>query len=111
MKKEKNEFEAKMNNLGFREASEDELPLAVRKHRHALKKKKKKKITISLDGDIIEYFKQVSGGKGYQTVINDALRDLISTKQENIANKLLQDNDFLSALNMKLSKLNESQSG
>ncbi len=109
MNKEKNDFEAKMNNLGFREASEDELPLAIRKHRQSLKKKKK--ITISLDGDVIDYFKQVSGGKGYQTMINDALRDLISTKQESIASKLLNDNDFINALNMKLSKLDESKSG
>ncbi len=111
MKKEKNEFDAKMNNLGFREASEDELPIAVRKHRQALKKKKKKKITISLDGDVIDYFKEVSGGKGYQTMINDALRNLISTKKEGIANKLLNDNDFINALNTKLSKLDESKSG
>lgn len=108
MKKEKNEFETKMNELGFQEASEMELPLAVRKHREALKRKKKQKITISLDGDIIDYFKQVSGGKGYQTMINDALRNLISTNQESIANKLLNDNDFLNSLNAKLSKLNES---
>ncbi len=109
MNKEKNEFEAKMNNLGFREASEDELPLAVRKHRQALKKKKK--ITISLDGDVIDYFKQVSGGKGYQTMINVALRSLIATKQESIANKLLNDNDFINALNIKLAKLDKSKSG
>lgn len=45
----------------------------------------KVRITIRLDGDIIEYFKnQVlsAGGGNYQTRINDALRDYLQ-KQTN----------------------------
>ncbi len=37
----------------------------------------KQRITIRLDGDIIDYFKQQvlkAGGGNYQTLINDALR-------------------------------------
>lgn len=107
MKKEKNDFETKMKELGFREATEDELPPAVRKHRQALKRKKKKRITISIDGDIIDYFKNAAGGKGYQTMINEALRDFISEDREDIARKLLNDKEFLYSLNAKLLKINE----
>lgn len=39
----------------------------------------KKRITIRLDEDIIEYFKQQ--GSGYQTRINDVLRAFILSKQ------------------------------
>jgi len=43
----------------------------------------KKRITIRLDGDIIEHFKnQVleAGGGNYQSLINEALRQHIETK-------------------------------
>ena len=36
----------------------------------------KKRITIRIDEDIIEWFR--SKGKGYQTLINDALRDYVN---------------------------------
>ncbi|MFV1985236.1 MAG: BrnA antitoxin family protein [Thiohalomonadales bacterium] len=45
------------------------------------------RITIRLDGDIIEHFKnQVhsSGGGNYQTLINDALRDYIHERNESL---------------------------
>ena len=45
----------------------------------------KTRITIRLDGDIIEYFKnQVhsAGGGNYQTLINDALRHFIQSETE-----------------------------
>jgi uncharacterized protein (DUF4415 family) len=44
---------------------------------------KKVRITIRLDGDILEYFKQKvlrAGGGNYQTLINEALRDHILTQ-------------------------------
>ena len=43
----------------------------------------KRRITIRLDGDIIDYFKQrvlEAGGGNYQTLINDALRQYIQTQ-------------------------------
>jgi len=47
----------------------------------------KVRITIRLDGDIIDYFKdQVysAGGGNYQTLINDALRDHISSHDKSL---------------------------
>ena len=41
------------------------------------------RITIRLDGDLIEHFKQRvlrAGGGNYQTLINDALREHIQTQ-------------------------------
>ncbi len=43
------------------------------------------RITIRLDGDIIEYFKRQvfdAGGGNYQTLLNDALRNYIQSKNE-----------------------------
>ena len=43
------------------------------------------RITIRLDGDIIDYFKRQvfdAGGGNYQTLLNDALRNYIQSKNE-----------------------------
>jgi uncharacterized protein (DUF4415 family) len=45
----------------------------------------KTRITIRLDDDIIEWFRQqanAQGGGNYQTMINDALREYIQGQQE-----------------------------
>ena len=45
----------------------------------------KVRITIRLDADIIEYFKEQvhkAGGGNYQTMINEALRQYLAKKQE-----------------------------
>lgn len=45
----------------------------------------KTRITIRLDDDIIDWFRQhvhQSGGGNYQTLINDALRDYIQDQRE-----------------------------
>ena len=39
--------------------------------------KGKVRVNIFLDADIIAYFKAQAGGRGYQTLINDALRSSI----------------------------------
>lgn len=44
-------------------------------------KPKKIKVTLSLDKDIIDFFRK--GGRGYQTRINDALRAFVQAQQEN----------------------------
>ena len=36
---------------------------------------RKKKINLTLDPDIVAWFKQRAGGRGYQTLINATLRD------------------------------------
>lgn len=43
----------------------------------AIRQLGKQRVTIMLDSEIIDYFKEKSGGKGYQTLINQALSDVI----------------------------------
>ena len=48
---------------------------------------KKTRITIRLDGDILEWFREradSSGGGNYQTMINEALRHHITTEHESV---------------------------
>ena len=48
---------------------------------------KKIRITIRLDGDIVNYFKQKvheAGGGNYQTLINAALRELVDGKRRRV---------------------------
>jgi len=40
----------------------------------------KTRITIRVDNDILEYFRNKAGGGNYQTLMNDALREYISGK-------------------------------
>jgi len=52
---------------------------------------KKVRITIRLDGDIIEHFKQQvhdAGGGNYQTLINNALRDHINIHDSSLEDAL-----------------------
>lgn len=51
----------------------------------------KVRITIRLDGDIIEHFKQLvheAGGGNYQTLINDALREHIKAHDRSLEKAL-----------------------
>ena len=51
----------------------------------------KVRITIRLDADIIEYFKNIvheAGGGNYQTLINDALREHIQADDEGLEKTL-----------------------
>ena len=51
----------------------------------------KVRITIRLDGDIIQHFKEqvlTSGGGNYQTLINDALRSCINTAEQPLEDTL-----------------------
>lgn len=73
------------------------------------KKENKKAITIMLDPDIIEHFKKQTEGTttGYQTLINQTLREKIDGTQSNknadeLIEKLLQDKNALSRLKAEL---------
>lgn len=72
------------------------------------KKENKKAITIMLDPDIIEYFKvQAENSKvGYQTLINQTLREKINgtgdEKADELIEKLLRDKNALSRLKAEL---------
>ncbi|MBH1971951.1 BrnA antitoxin family protein [Moraxellaceae bacterium AER2_44_116] len=39
---------------------------------------KKQKINITLDPDVVSFFKEKAGGRGYQTLINAALREAMN---------------------------------
>ena len=41
---------------------------------------KKQKINITLDPDVVAWFKQQAGGRGYQTLINATLREAMRQK-------------------------------
>jgi uncharacterized protein (DUF4415 family) len=60
--------------------TDDDFKHAV--HRVGLKPfpQKKQKINITLDPDIVAWFKQQAGGRGYQTLINAALREAMQKK-------------------------------
>ena len=55
---------------------------AAAKHRVGLKPVplKKQKINITLDPDIVAWFKSEAGGRGYQTLINATLREAMQKK-------------------------------
>lgn len=46
----------------------------------------KKRLTMYLDASLIEYFKTKAGGRGYQTLINDALKRAV--EQETLEDTL-----------------------
>ena len=51
----------------------------------------KVRITIRLDGDIVEHFKEQvisAGGGNYQTLINDALREHLQTRTKPLEDTL-----------------------
>ena len=51
----------------------------------------KVRITIRLDGDIVNHFKELvnkSGGGNYQTLINDALKEHIKNQNESLETTL-----------------------
>ncbi len=65
----------------------------------------KNRITIYLDADIIEYFKNAGqeAKEGYQTLINRTLREVIKDGQHrNLQADLLNDKHFLAELKTKL---------
>ena len=60
--------------------TEDDFKNAV--HRAGLKPlaQKKQKINITLDPDVVAWFKQQAGARGYQTLINATLREAMQKK-------------------------------
>ena len=51
----------------------------------------KTRITIRIDDDILDWFRsqvQVAGGGNYQTMINDALREFVNTRKEDLEETL-----------------------
>jgi len=51
----------------------------------------KTRVTIRLDGDVLDWFRQQvedAGGGNYQTLINEALRSFMQRKQESLETTL-----------------------
>ncbi len=72
-------------------------------------KEAKNRITIYLDADIVEHFKKEAENSktGYQTLINQTLREKISSPQSNknadeLVERLLRDKNALSRLKAEL---------
>lgn len=67
----------------------------------------KNRITIMIDADIIEHFKKLSeeSGTGYQTLINQTLRDSVEIEKtiiSDVKEDLLKDKRFLEELKTAL---------
>ena len=65
----------------------------------------KSRITMDVDADIVEYFKQAADGQdaGYQTLINKVLREFVDERREistkeSFKRELLKDEEFLREL-------------
>lgn len=97
-KSEDLEFTEKMQERGWREIAHSERPNAAIGRARAASKNR---ITIFLDGEVLDFFKQAAEktGDGYQTLINRTLRELVSAGFESpITEAKLFDKDFLAKL-------------
>lgn len=101
MKKEKDteNFNEKMKEKGWREIDRCKAP-----HPEQVKGsyEAKSRITIYLDADIVSYYKEMAedSGTGYQTLINQSLREIVDGRVEgaDIKQEILQDKNFLHEL-------------
>ncbi len=71
-------FEKGEYRVANKKVTKAEWQKAAREHLAAVTKKR---ISIMLDGAIIDYFKAAAGERGYQTLINDALRKVMAGEQ------------------------------
>ena len=53
---------------------------ALRVGGQPISKGKKIRVNIYLDADVVEYFKAQAGGRGYQTLINETLKESIRAR-------------------------------
>jgi len=68
-------FDGARLRVGGRDVSLDEWQKAVRS------RVGKQRINIMLDAPVVEHFKAASGGRGYQTLINETLREAMRGQQ------------------------------
>ena len=53
---------------------------------------RKRRVTILLDSGLVEYFQAKAGGRGYQTLINEALRESIEREElERALRRIIRD--------------------
>lgn len=93
--------------------ADDMMPVGVHKFRRSrwaekLNKSNKVKVSIYLDGEVLDYFKQRAeqpNAAPYQTQINNELRKVMenrSSDTESVGQDILNDKKFLKALKKKL---------
>jgi uncharacterized protein (DUF4415 family) len=74
------------------EVTEDNLSNAVLRLGGRKLPKGKVRINILLDAEIVAYYKTISGGKGYQTLINETLKQSIFQHDlENILRQVIRE--------------------
>jgi uncharacterized protein (DUF4415 family) len=74
------------------EISEDQLSDALLRFGGRKVPKRKVRINILLDADIVAYYKTISGGKGYQTLINETLKqNIFRNDLENILRQVIRE--------------------
>ena len=61
--------------VGLKDVTREEFSTAVNDHLG------KQRVSIMLDGSIIAFFKAKAGGRGYQTLINQALHQAMTGEQ------------------------------
>ncbi len=57
------------------QVTEEQLKLGVHRIGGKIVTKQKVRVNIYLDATVVAYFKSRAGGRGYQTLINDALKE------------------------------------
>ncbi len=103
--------------LLFRSSNPEKIPGAGTSAARTPERHLKVKVTMNLDGDIVQHFKEQAKqvGQPYQSLLNQALRELIEgSKPERIAREvkalLLADDQFLHQLRSELSAPRGSRS-
>jgi uncharacterized protein (DUF4415 family) len=61
--------------VGLKDVGQSEFAAAVRAHLG------KQRVSIMLDGEVVAFFKAKAGERGYQTLINQALREVMRGAQ------------------------------
>ena len=69
------DFDRATFRVGGKKATRTEWQAAVRRRIG------KHRVNIMLDAPIIDYFKEMAGGKGYQTLINETLRRVMESER------------------------------
>lgn len=85
--------------------SDQEIPGAGQSAAEGAERHTRVKVTMNLDGEVLQYFKELARGEGrpYQSLINQVLRDYVAgTRPEQLAKEvrqmLLEDEAFLRKL-------------
>lgn len=74
------------------EITEEQITRAVMRVGGKPVPKEKVRVNMYLDADLVAFFKAKAGGRGYQTLINDTLRESISGEElENLLRRVIRE--------------------